>query len=285
MKNTKKLIYFYKKYINFSNVFKEIGDSMDIYIESDKFKLENVKDLKDSLKICGQRPYSSDSDILAISLHMGILFQKNKQSNQEYFSVVTNALKFGKGVAKPEAEQKKDIKFTGVVVTITTTSPLELYKSMQGHGIVSQESRVSGKFALDVIGYSHKSLYEPINSDILTDDLNAAIYRLSDRADFRFNIDTGEVTSTYNPDQLKKILNKYLLECSCLRLYGEPDSGSVYEFGKDTQTGLLFVKHNDEKTDFSFEELAFEENGFKIRDKLTEKITRFSISNIRGRSD
>ncbi|OHS95675.1 hypothetical protein TRFO_38182 [Tritrichomonas foetus] len=141
----------YTPSLNFREIFQNIGDSIQVFIPIDLIKNEAAAISQET--VFGNRPYSINSDILAMTVHMGIIFP---DSEKKLFWLSSETC------FTPEKEGERhrfehvrtindEFGLAGVFVTVVATAPLERYPSAQRYSIKSHEEISDGApFSLDI---------------------------------------------------------------------------------------------------------------------------------------
>lgn len=200
----------YSRDFSFLNVFDTVGDAINVYIPSELI-LADFPPIAESI-VFGSRPYSVQSDIVAIVAHMGILFpsEKQKKSSPNFLFTYPHALKL-KATDKVTHEDSRriddDFHFYGVVVTVIASPPLDIYKASSRFSISSHTSSDPGPFSLDIIDYHFVSEFEPIPS--LTEDPLKFKFHYDDIEE-RFYQETDDLDFIYSPKYFKLSVSEIL---------------------------------------------------------------------------
>lgn len=155
----------YTKEMKLQQILNEPGDSINIFIPAE-IVTADYQTLVEN-RIWGPRPYSIDSDLVAIVVHMGILFpsEKPKKSSPNLLYTSQNALKFGKTENLDLSDTKRvddDYKFYGVVVTVCAKEKLTSYQGVQGFFIVSGSHDEEENLSVDIIDFHFITEYDPM---------------------------------------------------------------------------------------------------------------------------
>lgn len=179
--NLKKFIKFMNPYqaikyvpdLNFLEIFHNIGDSIRVFIPIDDIKLDSPA-LKNN-KVYGSGPFSVNSDILAITVYMGILYPQKKP----YWSNSSTCF-------SPEKEDdirkldyhlriiNDEFDLLGVIVTVIAEEPQPYYKSSQRYVIKSKEDDNDAPFSINIQKAFLAMSYE---QPIIVDDYSKIVQR------------------------------------------------------------------------------------------------------------
>lgn len=256
----------YSRDFSFLNVFDTVGDAINVYIPSEII-LADFPPIAESI-VFGSRPYSVQSDIVAIIAHMGILFpsEKQKKSAPNFLYTYPNALKIqptDKVTHEDSQRIDDDFHFYGVVVTVIASPPLDSYKASTRLNISSHPSNDPGPFSLDIVDYHFVSEFEPI-PDLTEDPLTAKFHY--DDIEERFYQETDDLDFIYSPQYFKSSVSEilfrdfkitFIVDSNRFTFVAEqPNSISIYKDDGDSTTLM--------QKDVALSQIEFGENNINI---------------------
>lgn len=266
----------YSRDFSFLNVFGAVGDAINVYIPSDLI-LADFPPIAESI-VFGSRPYSVQSDIVAVVAHMGILFpsEKPKKSSPNFLFTCPNALKLKPNDQITHEDSKRiddDFRFYGVVVTVIASPPLETYPGSSRFNISSHTSTDPGPFSLDIIDYHFVSEFEPIPS--LTDNPLRLKFHFDD-VEERFYQETDDIDFIYSPKYFKPSASEILFRDFIITfivnnerftfIAEQPNAISIYKDDGDTKTLL--------QQDVALSQIDFGENTINISGNKLSPVSR-----------
>ncbi|OHT15911.1 hypothetical protein TRFO_42196 [Tritrichomonas foetus] len=193
----------YSRDFSFLNVFRAVGDAVNVYIPCN-LVLAEFPPIAESI-VFGSRPYSVQSDIVAVTAHMGILFpsEKQKKSSPNFLFTCPHALRLKASDTTTHEDSRRiddDFRFYGVVVTVIAAPPMDEYPGSPRFNISSQTSTDPGPFSLDIVDYHFVSEFEPAPS--LTDNPQRCMFHYDDLNE-RFYQETDDLDFIYSPQYFK----------------------------------------------------------------------------------
>lgn len=146
----------YETCLNINDILSEPFETVNVFVPLKYYTSYNPV-LTESL-VFGPRPYSSQSDILAIIAHMGIFHRSKKAKNQtqDILSTFPDAIVFGfKNYFELDDVRKieSDIDIKGLIVVLYSAEPLDYYQPRKGVYLESRGNNVRGNFSVDIIDY------------------------------------------------------------------------------------------------------------------------------------
>ena len=193
----------YSRDFSFLNVFQSVGDAVNVYIPCELVS-SDFPPIAESI-VFGSRPYSVQSDIVAVMVHMGVLFpsEKPKKSMPNFLYTCPHALSIKAGDSSQHEESRRiddDFRFYGVVITVIASPPMEEYNGSPRFNVSSQTSTDPGPFSLDIVDYHFVSEFEP--APPLSDNPQRCMFHYDDFAE-RFYQRNDELDFMYSPQYFK----------------------------------------------------------------------------------
>lgn len=137
----------YSPALNFGEIFTDVGDSIRVFVGTENLK-NNLPPIAER-QIFGGQPYSINSDLSAMIVHMGILFKDDKA---ECFCKSTVCLEPEKENDFSKHDYTIEIEFglLGVIVTVFADNPLYHYPSKKRYLFRSREEDNNAPFSLNI---------------------------------------------------------------------------------------------------------------------------------------
>ena len=264
----------YSPDLNFLDIFQNVGDSIRVFIPIDDIKFDSPA-LKEN-KVYGSGPFSINSDILAITVYMGILYPHKKQFWSNSSTCFTPE--------KEDDTQKKnhlgiindEFGLIGVIVTVIADDPQPYYKSSLRYIIKSREEEHNdAPFSINIKKSFLAMSYE---QPIIVDDYTKIVHRFSQPL-VPENDRKSEGQFPY--------MREYFTPQTCSFLFKQynaafyTDSGNFLISGEDSNNLKLFEIDQDDETaligNLSLENILFNDTSITFVDFGSYNIFSFSI--------
>lgn len=275
----------YSQQIDNKTLFNRVGDTVRIFIPIDFIRPDYPPISKSS--IWGSRPYSINSDIVAICIHMGILFNKRykkgpTQESERTLYTYNEALSFGESdVINSENRQKfeEEHRLAGVVLTVMAKPPLDFYPSFQGFYITSQSMTSDSQVSIDVVDYHFITHFEELPE--FTNDPSLAIKHHSP-SDFDVTSEDAKFKFDYTPDFFPLDNIEFLLKDYDIMFFVNNADFTTSSYTlKFSRVGFCFL-HNDQEmlcvsTKLSSKQIKFLSHTISIDGKEYGPISGFRL--------
>ena len=201
-------------------------------------------------------------------VHMGILYYKEKNKKSINAQLYTNpdALNFSSDNYDESASIKIDnYIFSGIVVTVLTRDPLEIYEGVPGYHISSTDTEDNYSFSLDIVSYYLISKYEMIPK--ISNNKKECIFKYKEEPKINDNI----LTIKYNCNFFsRETISNILLQFNI----GFKGKNEIYwlKSNEDQKLELTYQKDKNEieetiYIDINPNEIYFTNNAITINKK------------------